>query len=43
MANSDITRYIRQAIDNDDPGMIDASCADVILQVAMFGEVVYSD
>lgn len=40
-ANSEITRDIKQALNNNDPGMIDATCADVILQMAMFGEVVY--
>ncbi len=33
--------YIRQALAEDDPGMIDAEAADMIVQVAAFGEIVY--
>lgn len=33
--------YIRTAIKDNDPGMIDAEAADMIVQVACFGEIVY--
>ena len=33
--------YIRQALRDDDPGMIDGEATDMIVQVHLFGEVVY--
>lgn len=33
--------YIRQALAENDPGMIDAEAADMIVQVAVFGEIIY--
>src|SRR5690606_5245883 len=33
--------YIRQALRDDDPGHIDAEAADMIVQVHLFGEIVY--
>lgn len=41
MANDTITGYIRRAVMENDPGMIDGDAADCIIQVAAFGEVVY--
>lgn len=41
MANNTITGYIRRAVQENDPGMIDADAADCIVQVAAFGTVVY--
>lgn len=41
MANKIITEYIRRAVQENDPGMIDADAADCIVQVAAFGTVVY--
>lgn len=41
MANNTITGYIRRAVQENDPGMIDADAADCIVQVAAFGSVVY--
>lgn len=40
-ANKRITGYIRQAVQENDPGMIDADAADCIVQVAAFGQLVY--
>lgn len=33
--------YIRDAMRLDNPGLVDAEAADMILQVAAFGEVIY--
>jgi len=41
MANNTITGYIRRAVQENDPGMIDGDAADCIVQVAAFGSVVY--
>ena len=41
MANNTITGYIRRAVQENDPGMIDADAADCIVQVAAFGKVLY--
>lgn len=41
MANNTITGYVRRAVQENDPGMIDADAADCIVQVAAFGTVVY--
>lgn len=40
-ANKQITGYIRQAVQENDPGMIDADAADCIVQIAAFGQLVY--
>jgi hypothetical protein len=36
-----IVQYVRDAVEHDDLGFIDATAADVIVQVAMFGEVIF--
>jgi hypothetical protein len=41
MANNTITGYIRRAVQENDPGMIDGDAADCIVQVAAFGTVLY--
>ena len=41
MANNTITGYIRRAVQENDPGMIDADAADCIVQVAAFGSLLY--
>lgn len=33
--------YIRTALTENDPGMIDAEAADMIVQVACFGDIIY--
>lgn len=40
-ANTSITGYIQQALRENDPSFMDADCSDVIVQVAVFGKVVY--
>ena len=40
-ANKQITGYIRQAVQENDPGIIDADAADCIVQIAAFGQLVY--
>jgi hypothetical protein len=40
-ANNTITGTIRNSVYENDPGMIDADCADCIIQLALFGEVMY--
>lgn len=39
--NSEIRGYATSAISQDDPGEIDATLADVVIQVAMFDEIVF--
>ena len=41
MANNTITGYSRRAVQENDPGMIDADAADCIVQVAAFGSLLY--
>jgi len=41
VANDSITKGIIIGVLDDDPGDIDADCADVIVQVGLFGKVVY--
>jgi len=41
LANKEITKYIIFGVLDDDPGNIDTDCADVIVQVGLFGKIVY--
>jgi len=40
-ANTSITGYIQRALRENDPGYIDADCADVLVQIAVFGRLIY--
>lgn len=39
--NHEMNGTIQKTIATRDPGAIDAECADVIVQIAMFGEITY--
>lgn len=39
--NCEAAPYIRDALRQNDPGMLDAEAGDIIVQVAAFGEIVY--
>jgi hypothetical protein len=40
-ANTSITGYIQRALRENDPGYLDADCADVLVQIAVFGRLIY--
>ncbi len=40
--NKQYCDYIMQAVFDQDAGMIDSVCADIIVQAGLFGEIVYS-
>jgi hypothetical protein len=40
--NKQYRDYIMQAVFDQDAGMIDSVCADLIVQAGLFGDVVYS-
>ncbi len=40
-ANASITGYIQRAIRENDPSYLDADCADVLVQIAVFGRLIY--
>ena len=39
--NESITGYIQRALRENDPGYMDADCADVLVQLAVFGRLIY--
>jgi hypothetical protein len=40
-ANTSITGYIQRALRENDPSYLDADCADILVQVAVFGRGIY--